>query len=94
MLRWVQESSLFRLGSGELLAGLEMGLCTMKEGEIADFVIDYNYAYGRMGCPPSIPPECTIRSTVRLVECIDEDPVDAMPIEERRMLPFTEVCLC
>jgi FKBP-type peptidyl-prolyl cis-trans isomerase len=32
----------------------------MKTGEIADFSINYEYAYGENGNPPTIPPKATL----------------------------------
>lgn len=44
------------LGSAGLIPGLEMGILTMKKSEKAQFLIHPDLAYGKMGCPPRIPP--------------------------------------
>ena len=42
----------YRLDDGQLLPGIEIGIKTMKNKELAEFLIDSNYAFGEMGCPP------------------------------------------
>jgi FK506-binding protein 4/5 len=43
-----------------VIRGWDLGVATMKVGEIADFVIAYDYAYGEQGSPPAIPPKATL----------------------------------
>uniref|UniRef100_A0A3B5AF47 peptidylprolyl isomerase n=1 Tax=Stegastes partitus TaxID=144197 RepID=A0A3B5AF47_9TELE len=43
------------VGADVTLAGLELGLLTMKKGEFSRFLLQPRYAYGDMGCPPLIP---------------------------------------
>ena len=50
----------FRLGRGEAIVGWDIGLKTMRKDEIAKFLISHEYAYGKMGCPPRIPPKATV----------------------------------
>ena len=42
----------YRLDDGQLLPGLEIGIKTMKNKELSEFLIESNYAFGEMGCPP------------------------------------------
>ena len=36
-----------------------MGVATMKKSETARFLVKSDYAFGKMGCPPRIPPDAT-----------------------------------
>lgn len=45
----------FELGTGKVIKGWEAGVATMRKGEVAEFTIAPNYAYGRRGMPPVIP---------------------------------------
>lgn len=58
---------LFKIGHGDLLSGLEIGVKTMKSGETARFIIKPELAFKTMGCPPRIPPNATIVFDVHLV---------------------------
>jgi FK506-binding protein 6 len=43
------------LGGNDDLPGFLIALRTMKIGEISMFIVDPEYAYGDVGCPPRIP---------------------------------------
>lgn len=58
---------LFALDQGELIPGLEIGIRTMKTGEHARFLIDPEFAYKKIGCPPRIPPNAHVLFDVHLV---------------------------
>jgi FKBP-type peptidyl-prolyl cis-trans isomerase len=51
-----QSLARFTLGSGEMIHGFEIGLKSMSLGEVANFLLEPDYAYGRLGCPDLIPP--------------------------------------
>jgi len=68
----------YKLKDGQLIAGLEMGIKTMKKGEKAQFLIDWNYAYGRYGCPPRIPAMTTLMATVELMDFVEEGQAEAL----------------
>ncbi|XP_074969203.1 inactive peptidyl-prolyl cis-trans isomerase FKBP6 isoform X2 [Phalacrocorax aristotelis] len=67
---------LMKLGKDITLGGLEIGLLTMKKGEAARFVFTPDYAYGRQGCPPLIPPNATVMFEVELLDFLDSDESD------------------
>lgn len=47
----------YRVGKGEVLSVIDLGLPTMREGEVAKFLGDSRFGYGKMGIPDSdIPP--------------------------------------
>ncbi|KAL6637777.1 hypothetical protein ACP70R_025349 [Stipagrostis hirtigluma subsp. patula] len=45
------EPRTINLGSGDVVAGLERGICTMKKGEIALFILPSSLGYGDSGAP-------------------------------------------
>lgn len=67
----------FLVATDITLAGLEIGLLTMKKGEVARFFFRPDYAYGRQGCPPLIPPNATVAFEVELLDFIDSGECDA-----------------
>lgn len=54
------------LVSGEVIAGWDVGVATMKKGELARFLVGPDYAFGSFGCPPRIPPNATSKSKKNL----------------------------
>ncbi|XP_068766219.1 inactive peptidyl-prolyl cis-trans isomerase FKBP6 isoform X7 [Struthio camelus] len=62
---------LMKLGKDITLGGLEIGLLTMKKGEMARFVFMPNYAYGKLGCPPLIPLNATVLFEVEVLDFLD-----------------------
>ncbi|XP_053743840.1 inactive peptidyl-prolyl cis-trans isomerase FKBP6 isoform X3 [Synchiropus splendidus] len=57
---YMKHPNIMKLGRDVTLAGLELGLLTMKKGEFSRFLFWPQYAYGEMGCPPLIPPASII----------------------------------
>lgn len=57
----------FTLGEGKVIGGWEVGLSTMRAGELATLTCLPQYAYGVKGIPPMIPPSATLRFEVELV---------------------------
>jgi len=81
-----------QLGHGNLIPGLEIGIKSMKQGEISRFLIEYDYAYGDMGCPPRVPAKSTVLFEVELIHFHDEAKIvefDNLPMEE--MSKFSRV---
>lgn len=58
------------------LAGLELGLLTMKKGEFSRFLLQPQYAYGEMGCPPFIPTAAVVLYEVQILDYLDSGQVD------------------
>lgn len=66
----------FELGTGKVIKGWEAGVATMRKGEIAEFNITPNYAYGRRGMPPVIPGNSSLTFEIEVKNFIggeDED---------------------
>ncbi|XP_075025170.1 inactive peptidyl-prolyl cis-trans isomerase FKBP6 isoform X2 [Calonectris borealis] len=76
------------------LGGLEIGLLTMKKGEVARFVFTPDYAYGRQGCPPLIPPNATVLFEVEVLDFLDSDESDTffeLTAEQQDTFPLQKV---
>lgn len=50
---------------------MELGLLTMRRGELARFLFKPPYAYGTLGCPPLIPPNSTVLFEIELIDFLD-----------------------
>lgn len=50
---------------------MELGLLSMRRGELARFLFKPNYAYGTLGCPPLIPPNTTVLFEIELLDFLD-----------------------
>uniref|UniRef100_A0A8C6V7C3 peptidylprolyl isomerase n=1 Tax=Naja naja TaxID=35670 RepID=A0A8C6V7C3_NAJNA len=69
---WFKKNpKLMKLGEDITLRGLEIGLLTMRKGELARFLFKPNYAFGTLGCPPLIPPNSTVLFEVELLDFLD-----------------------
>ncbi|KAM9703380.1 inactive peptidyl-prolyl cis-trans isomerase FKBP6 [Menidia menidia] len=82
---------MMKLGRDVTLAGLELGLLTMKKGEFSRFLLQPQYAYGEMGCPPLIPSAATVLYEVQILDFLNSGQVDdfiAMSPEEQNAAPF------
>ncbi|XP_025999400.1 inactive peptidyl-prolyl cis-trans isomerase FKBP6 isoform X2 [Astatotilapia calliptera] len=67
---------MMKLGRDVTLAGLELGLLTMKKGEFSRFLLQPQYAYGEMGCPPFIPTAAVVLYEVQILDYLDSGQVD------------------
>lgn len=78
----------FKIGSGQVIPGLDEGLKGMKVGGKRELVIPPELAFGERGAGEAIPPNATIRFEAELVNAIsepsgvweyDEDDVETTP---------------
>jgi len=84
----------FKLGEGEILMGWEIGIGTMKRGELARFIMTSQYAYGKYGCPPRIPKDATPMFEIELISFVDQgaaDDYESFTEEERKKATFEEI---
>jgi len=63
----------FNLGKGSVIKAWEIGVATMKKGEVAVLTCKPEYAYGSKGSPPSIPPDATLIFEVEVIDWVGED---------------------
>lgn len=52
---------------GSVIKAWDLGIATMKKGELAKFTCKPKYAYGEAGSLPKIPPNATLIFEVELV---------------------------
>ncbi|POI24993.1 hypothetical protein CIB84_011258 [Bambusicola thoracicus] len=85
---------LMKLGKDITLGGLEIGVLTMKKGEVARFIFSPSYAYGQQGCLPLIPPDATVLFEVELIDFLDSADSDtffALTAEQQDTFPLQKV---
>jgi len=63
----------FDIGKGSVIKGWDVGVATMKKGEVAEFTIKAEYGYGEHGSPPKIPPNATLIFEIELFDWKGED---------------------
>ncbi|XP_049445250.1 inactive peptidyl-prolyl cis-trans isomerase FKBP6 [Epinephelus fuscoguttatus] len=83
---------MMKLGRDVTLAGLELGLLTMKKGEFSRFLLQPQYAYGDMGCPPLIPAAAIVLYEIQILDFLDSGQVDdfiALSPEEQNTVPLS-----
>lgn len=61
------------VGVGEVIAGWDIGICSMRKGEHAILTIDSKYAYGAEGNPPAIKPNAVLKFNVKILDWAYED---------------------
>ncbi|KAI5733583.1 hypothetical protein M8J76_013499 [Diaphorina citri] len=63
----------FDLGKGQVIKAWDRGIATMKKDEVAVFTCKPEYAYGKQGSPPTIPPDSTLVFEVEMISWEAED---------------------
>lgn len=63
----------FDLGKGSVIKAWDIGVATMKRGELAVLTCKSEYAYGKNGSPPTIPGGATLIFEVELFDWKGED---------------------
>merc|ERR1740138_825633 len=67
------EPFVFTLGRGQVIKGWDLGVATMKKGEVAKFTLKSEFAYGESGSPPKIPASATLVFEVELISWASKD---------------------
>nr|KAF6440554.1 FKBP prolyl isomerase 6 [Rousettus aegyptiacus] len=67
----LRKTRLMKLGEDITLWGMELGLLSMRRGELARFLFKPTYAYGTLGCPPLIPRDATVLFEIELLDFLD-----------------------
>eukprot|EP00403_Amphidinium_massartii_P033681 CAMPEP_0178437688 /NCGR_PEP_ID=MMETSP0689_2-20121128/35147_1 /TAXON_ID=160604 /ORGANISM="Amphidinium massartii, Strain CS-259" /LENGTH=549 /DNA_ID=CAMNT_0020059949 /DNA_START=121 /DNA_END=1770 /DNA_ORIENTATION=- len=63
----------FTLGQGQVIKGWDLGVASMKKGEVAKFTLAPEFAYGEAGSPPKIPENATLVFEVELLSWVSKD---------------------
>ncbi|KAI4504600.1 hypothetical protein M0802_000150 [Mischocyttarus mexicanus] len=63
----------FNLGMSDVISAWDIGVATMKKGEIAMLTCAPKYAYGKTGSPPKIPPNATLNFEIEVLSWTEED---------------------
>ncbi|XP_005091067.1 peptidyl-prolyl cis-trans isomerase FKBP4 isoform X2 [Aplysia californica] len=63
----------FNLGKGQVIKGWDVGVASMRKGELARLTCKADFAYGAAGSPPKIPPNATLVFEVELFSWQGED---------------------
>ncbi|CAE7447034.1 FKBP62 [Symbiodinium natans] len=63
----------FIIGKGQVIEGWDLGVATMKKGEVAKFTIASEHAYGDQGSPPKIPEKATLIFEVELLDFTNQE---------------------
>ncbi|XP_047003938.1 peptidyl-prolyl cis-trans isomerase FKBP4-like isoform X1 [Schistocerca americana] len=63
----------FQLGKGTVIQAWDIGVATMKKGEVAVLTCKSEYAYGKSGSPPKIPPDATLVFEIEVIDWQGED---------------------
>ncbi|XP_023671870.1 peptidyl-prolyl cis-trans isomerase FKBP4-like isoform X1 [Paramormyrops kingsleyae] len=68
-----EEKFSFELGKGQVIKAWDLGVASMKAGEVCQLICKPEYAYGQAGSPPSIPPCATLLFEMELFAFHGED---------------------
>ncbi|XP_068622847.1 FK506-binding protein 59 isoform X2 [Battus philenor] len=63
----------FLLGKGQVIKAWDIGVATMKKGEVCVLTCAPEYAYGANGSPPKIPPNATLQFEIEMIDWDEED---------------------
>ncbi|XP_017877085.1 FK506-binding protein 59 isoform X2 [Ceratina calcarata] len=63
----------FELKKGTVIKAWDIGVATMKKGEVAILTCAPEYAYGETGSPPKIPPNSTLKFEIEMIDWKGED---------------------
>ncbi|CAK1578935.1 unnamed protein product [Parnassius mnemosyne] len=63
----------FKLGKGTVIKAWDIGVATMKKGEVCVLTCAPEYAYGQHGSPPKIPPNATLQFEIEMIDWKVED---------------------
>jgi len=63
----------FSLGKSQVIKGWDLGVATMKIGEVCDLLCSADYAYGQSGSPPKIPGGAKLKFEIELIRFEGED---------------------
>nr|XP_015197959.1 PREDICTED: peptidyl-prolyl cis-trans isomerase FKBP5-like isoform X1 [Lepisosteus oculatus] len=68
-----KEPFVFNLGKGQVIKAWDIGVASMRKGELCLLLCKPEYAYGAVGSPPKIPPNSTLVFEVELLSFKGEE---------------------
>lgn len=78
----------------EVLPGFLIAIRSMELNEISKFIVKPVLAFGKVGCPPRIPPNADVLYVIEVVQVIDAQMMESplyKTAEERALLPFKTI---
>lgn len=90
----------FKLGNGEVVAGLDVAVATMKRREKSQFIFEPEYYCGRAGCPPRVPADTPVLFEIEVISFIEANAYDSYELsseEQRKKLNLAQIlqiCNC
>ena len=85
----------FKLDSGGVLPGVGCAIKSMSKREKAEFLIQPEYAFKSMGCPPRIPENAQILAKIELLDFVEEAEAEALlaidPGERGKAKTFSDI---
>lgn len=81
------------LEEGPIVPGLMLAMVHMREGEQAYVLVHPSQAYGRLGCPPMIPPDAYLYYYVKILKVLEESTLNRAiqyELDNRVMIPWEE----
>ncbi|XP_014258450.1 peptidyl-prolyl cis-trans isomerase FKBP4 isoform X1 [Cimex lectularius] len=75
----------FQLGKGKVIRGWDIGVATMKIGEVSVLTIREDYGYGKSGSQPKIPGGATL---IFEIELLDWEPEDLSGKKDKGILRY------
>jgi len=90
----------FKLGAGEVVAGLDVAVASMKKREKSQFIFEPDYYCGKFGCEPRVPRETPVLFEIEVISYIEANAFDAYevtPEEQRKKLTLEQIlqiCNC
>lgn len=81
------------MSTGKVIKAWDMGVATMKKDEVAELYCTSEYAYGKSGSGPKIPPNATLVFQVELLSW--EVSGSSLPVSDDKtiMLAYIAPCL-
>lgn len=90
----------FKLGNGEVVAGLDIAVSTMKKREKSQFIIEPEFYCGKAGCPPRVPADTPVLFQIEVISFIEANAFDSYELtsdDQRKKLNLAQIlqiCNC
>eukprot|EP00742_Colponemidia_sp_Colp-10_P006246 GILJ01006693.1.p1 GENE.GILJ01006693.1~~GILJ01006693.1.p1 ORF type:complete len:438 (+),score=76.85 GILJ01006693.1:47-1360(+) len=75
----------FKVGTVGVLKGWHLGVATMRVGELSVFRLSAEYAYGKLGAPPRVPPNAVLFFQIELLKATPPKQFESPVLFEDRL---------